>query len=318
MKAADLAQAECAAAGSRQWADRYIVVNGIRLHYVEAGTGPAVVLLHGFPEFWYSWRHQIPALAEAGFRVIALDLRGYNESDKPPGPRSYDIDTLAADVLGVISAEGGGRCAVVGHDWGGAIAWHLAMHHPQSVERLIVLNAPHPYCFFRELKTLAQLRRSWYMLFFQVPRLPEWLLRAGDFASLSRVLRSDPVRPDAFSEADIARYKQALARSGAMTAAINYYRALFRRDPFALRRQMRPIEAPTLLIWGERDRYLGLNLIEGLEPWVPNIRIERIPAASHWVQMDAPERVNHLITDFLRDDRMRVGAADRSGQKARY
>jgi len=313
MKAADLAKAGCAAVDSRQRSDRYVVVNGIRLHYVEAGTGPAVVLLHGFPEFWYSWRHQIPALAEAGFRVIALDLRGYNESEKPLGRRPYGIETLTDDVLGIIRAECGGRCAVVGHDWGGAIAWHLAMHHPKAVEKLVVLNAPHPYCFFRELKTLAQLRKSWYMLFFQLPRLPELLLRAGDFAWLSHVLRTDPVRPDAFTEADIACYKQALAQPGAMTAAINYYRALFRRNPFALRRQIRPIGAPTLLIWGERDRYLGLDLVKGLEPWVPNIRVERITEASHWVQMDAPERVNHLIIDFLRCSRARGEAADSSG-----
>jgi pimeloyl-ACP methyl ester carboxylesterase len=318
MNAADLARAGCAQTDSWRWNDRYAVVNGIRLHYVEAGTGPAIVLLHGFPEFWYSWRHQLPALSAAGFRAIALDLRGYNESEKPLGIRSYDIEALTDDVLGIIRAEGGGRCAVVGHDWGGAIAWHLAMHHPQWVEKLIVLNAPHPYSFFRALKTLAQLRKSWYMLFFQLPRLPEMLLRAGDCAWLSHVLRTDPVRRDAFTEADIARYKEALAKPGAATAAIHYYRALFRRNPFALPRQIRPIEAPTLLIWGEYDRYLGLDLIQGLEPWVPNLRIAAIAEASHWVQLDAPERVNRLIIDFLRTGRARGEAADNSRRKARY
>lgn len=287
-------------ASSRDWNHRYAVVNGIRLHWVEAGTGPLVVLLHGFPEFWYSWRHQIPALAEAGFRVVAPDLRGYNESEKPAGIRRYRLETLADDVLAIIHALGQERCAVVGHDWGGAIAWFLAMRHPQAVENLIVLNAPHPERFFQELRTPAQLRKSWYVFFFQLPWLPERLIRADDYAGLGRILRTDPVRPDAFTEADIQCYKQALAQPGALTAAIHYYRALFRRNLLRFRRQIRPIHAPTLLIWGEQDRYLGIGLTQGLERWVPNIRVERIPEASHWVQADAPERVNSLIIGFLR------------------
>jgi len=288
---------------AQEWHDHYIMVNGIRLHYVETGTGPAVLLLHGFPEFWYSWRYQIPALAKAGFRVIALDLRGYNESAKPVGRKSYRIETLTDDVLGIIQTVVQGRCVVVGHDWGGAIAWNLAMRYPQAVEKLIVLNAPHPHCFFRELQTLRQLRKSWYMFFFQLPWLPEMLFRAGGYAWLDHILRSEPVRRDAFTEADIAFYKKALAQPGAITAAINYYRALFQRNVFELKRQIGPVDLPTLLIWGEQDRYLGLNLTQRFERWVPDIRIERIPEASHWVQADAPGRVNQLIIDFLRSGR---------------
>ncbi len=286
-----------------EWHDRYVSIQNLRFHYVEAGTGPLVLLLHGFPEFWYAWRHQIPALAQAGFRAIALDLRGYNESAKPVGRQHYWIETLTDDVLGLIQALGQQRCAVIGHDWGGAIAWHLAMRYPQTVEKLIVLNAPHPYCFFRELPTLRQLRKSWYMFFFQLPWLPEKLLRAGDYAVLAHLLRHDPARPGTFTEADIACYKLALAQPGALTATINYYRVLLSRHLFQLKRQIRPIEAPTLLIWGEQDRYLGLDLIKGLAPWVPNLQIERIPEASHWVQADAPGRVNRLIIDFLRKGR---------------
>ncbi len=282
------------------WGHRRAVVNGVGLHYVEAGSGPLVVLLHGFPEFWYSWRHQIPALAAAGFRVLAPDLRGYNESDKPAGVASYCLPLLAADVAALVSHAGAARAHVVGHDWGGAIAWWLAMHRPEVVARLAVLNAPHPAALLRELRTLRQLLRSWYVFFFQLPWLPEWLLSAGGHARLERTLRREPLRPGAFTEEDIRRYKEALSRPGALTAALNYYRAAFRHPAEA--RATRPIQAPALLIWGEHDRYLGQRLTEGLEPWAPGLRVERLPEASHWVQNDAPERVNRLLIEFLRDD----------------
>jgi pimeloyl-ACP methyl ester carboxylesterase len=281
------------------WTHREGVVNGVRLHWVEAGSGPLVLLLHGFPEFWYSWRHQIPALAAAGFRVLAPDLRGYNLSGKPPGVASYRLETLTDDVAGLIAHAGAASAAVVGHDWGGGIAWTLAMRRPEVVRQLAVLNALHPAAFLRELRRPAQLLRSWYMFFFQLPWLPELLLRACNYALLERTLRRDPVRPGAFTEDDIRRYKKALSKPGALTAGINYYRASFRQ----LRRMIRetpPIMVPTLLIWGERDRYLGPRLTEALERWVPGIRVERLPDASHWVQQDAPERVNALLVEFLR------------------
>jgi pimeloyl-ACP methyl ester carboxylesterase len=281
------------------WTHAEAVVNGVRLHYVEAGAGPLVILLHGFPEFWYSWRWQIPALAAAGHRVIAPDLRGYNLSDKPAGVRSYRLEALRGDVAGLIRQAGVERATVVGHDWGGAIAWTLALRRPELLDRLVILNAPHPAAFLRELRTWSQLRKSWYMIFFQLPLLPELVFRAGNFALLERTLRRDPVRPGAFSAADVEQYRRALARPGALTAAINYYRAAFRHD---LRRSARPlprIDVPTLLIWGEQDRYLGTELTAGLEPWVSNLRIERIAEASHWVQVDAPDKVNRLLIEFL-------------------
>jgi pimeloyl-ACP methyl ester carboxylesterase len=282
---------------------RYASINGVWLHYVEAGSGPLVILLHGFPEFWYSWRHQIAGLSAAGFRVLAPDLRGYNLSAKPAGVASYRLELLAGDVLGLIRHAGADRATVAGHDWGGGIAWQVAMHHPEAVERLVILNAPHPAAFLREIRTPGQLRRSWYMFFFQLPWLPEWLFRRGNFASLERVLREDPVRPATFSSDDIAAYQQALSQPGALTAAINYYRAVFRYHLRTAARQMRPIRAPTLLIWGERDRYLGIRLTEGLETWVADLRIERIADASHWVQNDAPEQVNELMIEFLQEIR---------------
>jgi pimeloyl-ACP methyl ester carboxylesterase len=278
------------------WSHGHAVVNGVRFHYVEAGTGPLVVLLHGFPEFWYAWRHQISALAAAGFHVVAPDLRGYNQSAKPAGVCSYRMELLVGDVLGLIQRAGAARAVVVGHDWGGVIAWKMAMDHPEVVDRLAILNAPHPAAFQRELRGLRQRLRSLYILFFQLPFLPECLLRAGDYALLERKLRREPVH-GAFSAADIRRYRLALAIPRALTSALNYYRAAWRFS--ADTQAIRPIPVPTLIIWGERDRYLGVRLTEGLAPWVPNLRVERLAEASHWVQNDAPQQVNRLLLDFL-------------------
>jgi pimeloyl-ACP methyl ester carboxylesterase len=281
------------------WVHHEARVNGVRLHYVEAGAGPLVVLLHGFPEFWYSWRWQIPALAEAGFRVLAPDLRGYNLSEKPGGVQSYRIDALTADVIGLIRHAGARRASIAGHDWGGAIAWTLAMRQPEVVEKLIILNAPHPAAFVRELRTWPQRLKSWYILFFQLPRVPEGYLRAGNYAALTQVFRRDPVRADSFTDEDIQKYKQAIGRPGALTAALNYYRAAFRSLMRGEAGNTHRIDVPTLLLWGEQDRYLGLGLTQGLEQWVSNLRVERIAEASHWVQMDARERVNQLMVEFL-------------------
>jgi pimeloyl-ACP methyl ester carboxylesterase len=282
------------------WTHGETVVNGVRLHYVEAGRGPLVVLLHGFPEFWYSWRHQLPALAAAGYHAVAPDMRGYNLSEKPPGVRSYRIEALTDDVTALIRHFHAPRATVVGHDWGGVVAWNAPLRAPALVERLIVLNAPHPAAFARALRGSAQLLRSWYAFAFQLPVLPELALSAFNFAAVGRLLRTDPVHRGAFTEDDIRRYKRALGRPGALTAAINYYRAALRRNPAELLRDPGRIEQPALLIWGEQDRALGVQLTEGLERWAPTIRVERIRDASHWVQNDVPARVNDLLLDFLR------------------
>jgi pimeloyl-ACP methyl ester carboxylesterase len=276
-------------------------VNGVRLHVVEAGDGPPVVLLHGFPEFWYSWRHQIHALAAAGFRAVAPDQRGYNRSDKPQDVSSYRIDHLVEDVAALIRHLGAERAAVVGHDWGGVVAWKLAIARPELVERLVILNAPHPAAMRRELRGLGQLMRSWYVFFFQLPRLPEWFLRRNDFAVIRRTMRREPVRRGAFSPEDVRRYVEAFSVPGALTAALNWYRAAL-RYPSRPADDERPIRVPTLLIWGERDRYLGPDLSRGLGRWVKDLRVERFDA-SHWVQADEPDRVNRLMLDFLRGPR---------------
>lgn len=281
------------------WQHRWCEVDGVRLHFVEAGTGPLVVLLHGFPEFWYSWRRQIGPLVAAGSRVVALDQRGYNLSGKPPGVHAYRVERLVDDVAGLILALGESAADVVGHDWGGAIAWMLAIRHPLRVRRLAVLNGPHPRRMAEELRLPRQLRRSWYMFLFQLPWLPEWLLARDGFRGLLSTMSRDVVTAGAFSDADLAAYRAAIAMPGALTSALNYYRALFRRNPLALLRQLSRIDQPSLLIWGERDGYLGLPLTEGLSRWVAELRVERIPDAGHWVQLDVPERVNALLIDFL-------------------
>ncbi len=207
---------------------RMVDVGEVTLHVAEAGTGPLVVLLHGFPEFWYGWRHQIPALAAAGYRVAAPDLRGYGLSDKPRGEAAYGGPALTGDVAGLVRALGEQRAVVVGHDWGGVIAWLTAMSRPEVVDRLVVANAPHPAVFGRALASPAQLLRSSYMGFFQLPAVPELLLGAGGATVLRRLLRAATVRPDAFTEADLARYAEAFAEPGALSGALAYYRSMGR------------------------------------------------------------------------------------------
>jgi epoxide hydrolase 4 len=280
-------------------AHREVRFSSVRLHYVEAGEGPLVVLLHGFPEHWIAWRHQIPALLAAGHRVVAPDLRGYNLSDKPRRVRDYRARLLARDVAELLDALGSGSAHVVGHDWGGSVAWWFAMYHPERVDRLVVLNSPHPVGFLRALATPAQLRKSWYMFFFQLPWLPERLVRADDFRRVRRTLRDHPVRPDAFSEHDIDRYVAALSQPGALRGGINYYRAAFRTNPFVARPTHRRIDVPILVIWGEQDRYLEPEVAEPDPSWVADVQVERIPDASHWVLADAPGQVNQLLLAFL-------------------
>ncbi len=270
---------------------------GIRLHYVEAGSGPLVILLHGFPEFWYSWRHQIGPLAQAGYRVVAPDMRGYDLSDRPQSWRSYDAGLVADDIAGLIRGLGEEQAYLVGHDWGAAIAYTVAMAHPEVVRRLAILNVPHPARMAEGLRTLKQLRKSWYMFFFQIPRLPERLLARDDFSFAKRSLRADS--KDAFTDEDLERYVEAWSQPGALTGMINYYRAALRRSPRKALSRMRPIPAPTLVIWGMLDRHLGSELAVPAPEWVPDVRFEPISEATHWVQHDAPQRVNELLLEFF-------------------
>ncbi|HAG83102.1 MAG TPA: epoxide hydrolase [Cyanobacteria bacterium UBA12227] len=277
------------------WQHEYMISNGIKLHYVTQGSGPLMLMLHGFPEFWYSWRHQIPEFAK-DYKVVALDLRGYNESDKPQEQSAYVMNEFIKDVEGVIKGLGYDRCVLVGHDWGGAIAWSFAYAHPELLERLIILNLPHPAKFAEGLRTPQQLLRSWYAFFFQLPLLPELALQAIDYAIIGKIFTEMAINKNAFTSADIEAYKDAAARRGALTAMINYYRNVF----FSLgQRQWGILDVPTLMIWGEEDTALGKELTYGTEAYVRDFQIKYIPNCSHWVQHEQPELVNQYMREFL-------------------
>jgi epoxide hydrolase 4 len=288
---------------------RFVEANGVRFHLVEAGADddsqretandgrPLVLLLHGFPEFWYGWRSQIPDLARR-FRVVAPDLRGYNLSSKPAS--GYDYFTLASDVPALIRALGADRAHVVGHDWGGMVAWCAAILHPEVVDRLAILNAPHPMAYLRELaQNRRQVLRSWYIAFFQVPRLAEWLLTRGHGRGVADLLRGSTRDPRVFSAADLAAYRRAVSRPGAARAMLAWYRALWETGPDELRERIQPLVVPTLLIWGVQDVALVPELTDDLDDWVPDLRVERIADASHWVQHERPGRVNQLLLEHL-------------------
>jgi pimeloyl-ACP methyl ester carboxylesterase len=273
----------------------YAKVGDVELHYVEAGDGPLVLLLHGFPEFWYGWRRQIAPLARAGFRVVAPDLRGYNLSSKPDDFADYSADKLATDIRGLIRELGAESAMVVGHDWGGTAAWTLAANHPEVVDRLVILNAAHPRKLNEGLRNLRQLLRTWYFFYFQLPKLPERRARRRQWRFFKRFLRD--ARPP-YAPEQIDRYVEAWSQPGAAKAMIDYYRAAVRLS--SKQDELPAISAPTLVIWGEGDRYLGPKLAEPHHEDVPNLdRVERVPGASHWVHHDESERVNELLVDFL-------------------
>jgi len=267
------------------------------MHYVTQGVGPLIVLLHGFPEFWYSWRFQIPFLAEHGYTVVAPDLRGYNDTDKPR--KGYDIPTLLRDIKGLIKGLGQTKAIIVGHDWGGALAWAFAINYPGMTERLIVMNAPHPAAMMREMRTLKQLRKSWYVFAFQIPWLPEYMLGRNHANEIGRMLRGAAVQKSAFPYEETAKYQDAISKPGAIKAALSYYRQLFWRLSFSFKSYEIRIDVPTLLIWGEQDIALGIELTTGLERWVNDIEIKRIPDSGHWVQQEQPDKVNQYMLEFL-------------------
>ena len=280
-----------------QLREGYAKIGDLRLHYVEAGDGPLIVLLHGFPEFWYGWRLQIAPLAAAGFRVVAPDMRGYNLSSKPDGAAAYTAGKLAADVRDLIRERGAESALLVGHDWGGTAAWTAAMNHPEVVDRLAILNAAHPRKLNKGLRHPSQLARSWYFFYFALPDLPEHHVRQKDWEFFQHFLR-DAQPP--YTKQETGRYIEAWSQEGAAAAMIDYYRAAVRQSPKHAAAQLRPISAPTLVIWGERDSYLGPELAEPDHEDVPNLdRVERLPDASHWVHHDEPEQVTQLLIDFF-------------------
>lgn len=276
----------------------FATVNGVALHYMVAGpdTGKTVFLLHGFPEFWYGWRQQIEPLVAAGFRVVIPDQRGYNLSEKPRGVHHYEIDLLAADMVALMDHLGCEQVYLAGHDWGAAVAWWLAIRYPQRIRRLAILNVPHPHVMVRNIrKNPAQRRRSWYIFFFQLPVLPELLLRANRHKNAVRMLRGSGLK-GSFSPEDIVTYREAWSQPRAWTGMVNWYRALMRRSggiPPA------PVEVPVLIIWGEQDVALGVNMAAESLELCREGRLELVPEATHWVQHDAPEKVSAWLVDFF-------------------
>lgn len=276
--------------------DRSFDVNGIRLHAVEAGSpaNPLVLLLHGFPEFWFGWRKQFDPLAE-NFHVVAPDQRGYNLSDKPRGIGAYNIDLLAGDVAALVRACGHDRVSLVGHDWGGMVAWWTAMRYPDLVRKLAILNAPHPMALRRYLRrSLGQLLRSWYAGFLQIPVVPELTLRAGNFSVLVRALRGSSL-PATFSDEDFNRYREAWSRPGALTAMINWYRS-FARYPSSEAVRVHP---PVLILWGARDDALKPQLARESARLCNNVELIYFPDSTHWIQHEEPDAVNECLIRFF-------------------
>ena len=284
--------------------ERYIETNGIQLHVVQAGpkSGIPVLLLHGFPEYWYGWRRQIPVLTEAGFRVIVPDQRGYNLSDKPKEIKSYRLDELVKDVVGLIKGLEYEKVNLVGHDWGGMVAWMLAYKHPDCLQRMSILNTPHPIVIRRFLqRDFEQMRRSWYAFLFQLPWFPEMGMRADDWRGAVRALRGSG-RTHTFTHEDVEKYKAAWSQPGAITAMLNWYRALRYQTRFP--KEMR-IRVPTLMMWGVKDSALSYRMARPSLDHVEDGRLIFFPDATHWVQHDAAGEVNHYLIGFLLDKKSR-------------
>ena len=283
----------------------YAAVNGIRLHYAESGSGDnLVILLHGFPEFWYAWQKQLIALSEK-FHVVAPDMRGYNLSDKPSRVEDYRIDKLVADVIGLLDHFGAKQAAIVGHDWGAGVAWAIAQKYPERVSRLAVLQVPLQAAWRANL-TLKQFMRSWYMFFFQIPRLPEWLIARQNFRAIERTFQEKVGRKNSFTQQDVERYKEAARQPGALTGAINYYRAnfldrLFVRKQTTNKQRDGRVHVPTLFIFGEQDFAIIPETVRGLEKYIDaDYREVRIRDSGHWVQNEAAEEVNAALLEFLK------------------
>jgi pimeloyl-ACP methyl ester carboxylesterase len=273
--------------------------NGIRLHVVQSGSryGSLVILLHGFPEFWYGWRHQIQPLSEAGFRVWAPDQRGYNLSDKPRGIASYRLDELARDVLGLIDAAGADKCYLAGHDWGSAVAWWVALRYPERLRKLAILNGPHPAVLAKSLmSSISQLRRSWYRFFFQIPFLSEAILRNQDWEPVVKMLKASS-HPGSFTAEDLEQYRQAWWRKDAFAGMLNWYRAAFQMPP-DMSGDLR-IRVPTLILWGAQDVALDRSLAQSSLDLCDQGQLVFFEESSHWVQLDEAEAVNKDLVEFF-------------------
>lgn len=280
-----------------------VKANGLDFHVASLGEGERLALcLHGFPESWYSWRHQMPLLTGLGWRVWAPDLRGYGESQRPRRMADYAVEVLLDDVAGLADVAGARELMLVAHDWGGILAWTFAMRRPRPLARLVVMNAPHPGAARPAFRRLAQLRRSWYVLFFQLPWLPEAVLRSRGCRAIGDAMRRSCCHPERFPEAELDVFRRAAAR-GHLSGMVHYYRALLRGGGAARQHRLGypVIETPTLFLWGEQDAALTRATTEGTGAYVRDLTLRYLPGASHWVQQDEPETVNAMLEAWLRD-----------------
>ncbi len=279
-----------------------VSANQLSFRVATAGSGDRLLLcLHGFPESAVSWRHQIVPLACAGYRVWAPDLRGYAGTSRPTGLDAYRIETLLEDVTGLIDASKAQRVVLVGHDWGGMISWYYVMRWPTRVEALVALNAPHPACFEREVRHWRQLRRSWYMAMCQIPWLPETLLAAGDARAIGTIFEQMRVHRESIPDDIVRLYRQQAGEPGALTAMLNYYRAVLRGGGAVRQRILGypTIDVPTLVIWGLQDQALVRQNLDGLDEFVTDLTIVKMDRAGHFVHQDEPKRVTHEIVRWL-------------------
>lgn len=279
---------------------QFVTANGITFEVDQCGTGEKfALLLHGFPESKFSWRFQMPLLARLGYRVWAPNLRGYGKTSRPKSVSDYHIDHLVRDVAGLIDAAGAKETLLVAHDWGAIIAWHCAIRKVRPLKGLVIMNVPHPACFVRALRTWSQLKKSWYVLFFQLPWLPERVLAARGAEAIGRAFTDMAVDKSRFPAEVVDQYRRNAREPGAISAMVNYYRAAMRTD----RKVMNPapgiVDTRTLMIWGEEDSALDKATTHGTEEFVTDLTLRYLPGVSHWVQQEAPEKVNAMLEAWL-------------------
>jgi pimeloyl-ACP methyl ester carboxylesterase len=282
-----------------------VQANGLRFHVATCGQGDRLaLLLHGFPECWFSWRDQLPLFADLGYRAWAPDLRGYGESSRPLGIEPYAIERLMDDVGALIDASGARSTVLVAHDWGAIVAWFFAMRRVRPLERLVIMNVPHLGAVEARGFNPRQLVRSWYVLFFQIPRLPEWLLSRRNYHAVGEAFRSMAIDKSRFPDEVLAVFRENVLQPGAITAMLNWYRAAGRHFGALGAQGGAPypvIETPTLLIWGEEDTALGKETSFGTERFVKDLTVRYLPRVSHWVQQEAPEAVNEILERWLEE-----------------
>jgi pimeloyl-ACP methyl ester carboxylesterase len=279
----------------------FVKANGLTFEVDQCGSGDKfALLLHGFPESKFSWRYQMPLLADLGYTVWAPNMRGYGKSSKPGAVGDYHIDHLVADAAALIDAAKGKDTLLMAHDWGAVVAWNFAIRKVRPLERLVIMNVPHPACMVRELRTWAQRKKSWYIFFFQIPWLPERVLAARGAQAIARAFSDMAIDKNRFPPAVTDEYRRNALEPGALKAMINYYRAGVRAGEKAMNPAPGTVDTPTLMIWGEEDTALSKATTIGTDQYVKDLTLRYLPGVSHWVQQEAPETVNAMIEAWLK------------------